>query len=72
MLDRTRRVSHYIRLMKLEHDFYYKTNLRYVLRVHVTDLIFNCNPYDINMRRARGRSSSITKKSETRFILTRH
>jgi hypothetical protein len=52
MLDRTRRVSHYIRLMKLERDFYYKTNLRYVLRVYVTYLIFNCNLYDTNMRRA--------------------
>jgi hypothetical protein len=41
------------RCVKLERVSDYKTHLRHVLRVCVTDLIFGWSPYDINTRRTR-------------------
>jgi hypothetical protein len=65
-------ISMYWRCVKLEHVSDYKTHLRYALKVCITNLIAGWGPYGTNMRRARGHTSSINKKFETRFILAHH
>jgi hypothetical protein len=49
----------------------YKSHLRRALRVHISNLIPGWALYDTNTRHAQDCMSSITKKSETCFILER-
>jgi hypothetical protein len=65
-------ISIHWRCAKSERVFDYKTHPRRMLRVRVTNLILGWNPYGTNTRHAWGSTSPITKKSETRYILTRH
>jgi hypothetical protein len=65
-------ISIYRRRAKLECVSHYNIYLSRSLRVCVTDLIANWAPYGTNTRCTRGRTSPITMKSETHFILAHH
>jgi hypothetical protein len=64
-------ISIHWRRSKSERVADYKTHLRYMVRVCVSDLIPGWAPYDTNTRRSQCRRSPITKKYKMSFILER-